>query len=31
MVSIAGVVVVLLMLIEEVGTLFDAVREVFGI
>ncbi len=31
MVSIAGVVVVLLMLIEEVGALFDAVREVFGI
>lgn len=31
MVSIAGVVVVLMLLIDEIGALFDAVKEVFGI
>ncbi len=31
MVSIAGVVVVLMLLIDEMGALFDAVKEVFGI
>ena len=31
MVSIAGVIVVLMLLIEEVGTLFDVVKDVFGI
>lgn len=31
MVSIAGVIVVLLLLVQEVGTLFDTVKEVFGI
>lgn len=31
MVSIAGIVVVLLMLIGEIGELFDAIKDVFGI
>lgn len=31
MVSIAGIVVVLMFLIQEIGTLFDAVKEVFGV
>lgn len=31
MVSIAGVIVVLLLLVDEVGALFDRVKEVFGI
>ena len=31
LVSIAGMVIVLLMLIEEIGRLFDAVRQVFGV
>lgn len=31
MVSIAGVVVVLMLLVQEVGALFEAVKEVFGI
>ena len=31
MVSIAGIVVGLMFLIQEIGTLFDAVKEVFGV
>lgn len=31
LVSIAGIVIVLIMLIGEIGTLFDAVRDVFGL
>ena len=31
MVSIAGIIVVLLMLVNEMGELFSAVKEVFGI
>ena len=31
MVWIAGIVVVLMFLIQEIGTLFDAVKEVFGV
>ena len=31
MVSIAGVIVVLMLLMQEVGALFDTVKEVFGI
>ena len=31
MVSIAGIIVVLLMLIGELGELFGAVKEVFGL
>ena len=31
LVSIAGIVLVLLMLIEEIGRLFDTVRQVFGV
>ena len=31
MVSIAGVVVVLMILVEEIGGLLDTVKEVFGI
>ena len=31
MVSIAGIVVVLMFLIQEIGRLFDAVKEVFGV
>ncbi len=30
-VSIAGIIVALLLLVEEIGYLFDAVRGVFGI
>lgn len=30
MVSIAGLVVVLLMIIREIGVLFDTIRNVFG-
>ncbi len=30
LVSITGIVIVLIMLIEEIGTLFDTVRTVFG-
>ena len=29
-VTVAGVVVVMLMLVEEIGTLFESVRSVFG-
>ena len=31
MVSVAGIIVVLFMLINELGDLFNAVKEVFGI
>lgn len=31
MVSIAGLIVVMLMVIRQVSTLFDTVRELFGI
>ncbi len=31
MVTVTGIVVVLLMLVGEVGTLFDTVRAVFGL
>lgn len=31
MVSIAGIIVVLLMLIGQIGEVFDTVREVFGL
>ena len=31
MVSIAGVIVVLMLLVQEIGTLFDTVKDVFGI
>ena len=31
LVSIAGMVIVLLMLMEEIGRLFDTVRQVFGV
>lgn len=31
MVSVAGIIVVLLMLIQEMGELFNAVKDVFGI
>ena len=31
LVSIAGMVIVLLMLVEEIGRLFDTVRQVFGV
>lgn len=31
MVSIAGIIVVFLMLIREIGELFDAVKDVFGL
>jgi hypothetical protein len=30
LVSLTGIVIVLLMLIEEIGQLFDTVRTVFG-
>ncbi len=30
LVTVAGLVVVFLMLVQEIGTLFDTVREVFG-
>lgn len=30
-VSIAGIIVALLLLVEEIGYLFDAVRDVFGL
>jgi len=30
-VQIAGIIVALLLLIEEIGYLFDAVKDVFGI
>lgn len=30
-VGLSGIIVVLLMLLEELGTLFDTVRAVFGI
>ena len=30
-VSVAGIIVALLLLVEEIGYLFDAVREVFGL
>lgn len=30
-VGIAGIVTVLLMLIGEIGTLFDSVRDIFGL
>lgn len=31
MVSIAGIIVVLMFLMQQIGALFDAVKEVFGI
>ncbi|MBQ9780704.1 MAG: stage III sporulation protein AC [Clostridia bacterium] len=31
LVTIAGIVVVLLLLIEEIGGLFDTIRSVFGV
>ena len=31
MTTIAGLVVVLMMLLGEIGTLFDTIREVFGL
>ena len=31
MVSVAGIIVVLLMLIGQIGEVFDTVREVFGL
>lgn len=31
LVSITGIVIVLIMLVSEIGRLFDAVREVFGL
>ncbi len=31
MVSIAGIIVVLMFLMQEIGALFDAVKEVFGV
>lgn len=31
MVSVAGIIVVLLLLIQELGELFGAVKEVFGL
>ena len=31
LVSIAGIVLVLLMLMEEIGRLFDTVRQIFGV
>ena len=30
LVTVAGVVVVMLMLVEEIGTLFESVQSVFG-
>ena len=30
LVTVAGLVVVFLMLVQEIGTIFDTVREVFG-
>jgi stage III sporulation protein AC len=30
-VSVAGIIVALLLLVEEIGYLFEAVREVFGL
>ena len=30
-VSVAGIIVALLLLIEEIGNLFEAVKDVFGI
>lgn len=31
LVSITGIVIVLIMLVGQIGTLFDTLREVFGI
>lgn len=31
LVSIAGIVIILLMLVEEIGKLFDTLRGVFGL
>lgn len=31
LVTVAGIVIVLLMLVEEIGRLFESVREVFGL
>lgn len=31
LVSLAGIVLVLLMLVEEIGRLFDTIRGVFGV
>ena len=31
MVSVAGIIVVFLMLLGEIGTVFDSIREVFGL
>lgn len=31
LVSVTGIVLVLLLLVDEIGALFDAIREVFGL
>ncbi len=31
MVTLAGIIVVMLMLVGEIGTLFDSVRSIFGL
>ncbi len=31
LVSIAGIVIVLLLLLEEIGRVFDTIREIFGV
>ncbi|MBQ8447941.1 MAG: stage III sporulation protein AC [Clostridia bacterium] len=31
LVSVAGIIIVLLMLVNEIGGLFDAIRNVFGL
>ncbi len=31
MVSVAGIIVVMVMLVEEIGTLFEAIQTVFGL
>ena len=31
LVSVAGIIIVLLMLVNEIGGLFDAIRSVFGL
>lgn len=31
LVSVSGIIIVLLMLVKEIGGLFDAVRSVFGL
>lgn len=31
LVSIAGIIIILMLLVGEIGTLFDKIKEVFGI